>query len=94
MVILVLLVIGLAIELWHLLSELWPLVIVAAVLYVLVRFVAGRWYASTAETRNHLRHEQARRDIDRIAAETELAMHRAAARHGEVIEGAAVEVKR
>ncbi len=94
MVILVLLIIGLAVELWHLLAELWPLVIVAAALYVVARLAAYHWRASAAEARDRLRHERARRDIDHIAAATELAMYQAAAHRSEVIEGTAIEVER
>jgi hypothetical protein len=43
--------------------------------------------------RDRLRHEQARREIDRIALETTRAMYAAATRGGEVIEGTATEVQ-
>ena len=97
MVVLVLLIVGLAIELWHLLTQLWPLALSVLVIGGAIRLGVALTLVRTAHTqefRDHLRHEQARREIDRIAAETELAMYEAATQREEVIEGTAVEVKR
>jgi hypothetical protein len=94
MVVLVLLIVGLAIDLWHLLSGLCPLLLVLAMLWLLWRLLALPLMQARAHAaRDRLRHEQARREIDRIALETSRAMHAAAARGGEVIEGTATEVE-
>lgn len=94
MVVLVLLIIGLLIDLWHLLIGLWPIVVVAAVLWLLWRHVVLPLVEVRAHAaRDRLRHERARREIDRIAIETRRAMYDAALDHGDVIEGTAVEVK-
>ena len=94
MVILVLLIVGLAIDLWHLLSGVWPLLVIALALCGLGRrLLAPLRRVRAAEVRDRLHHEQARREIDRIAAEAELAIYDAALRHGDVIEGTAVEVR-
>lgn len=94
MVVLVLLIVGLAIDLWHLLSGVWPLVLVVAMLWLLWRHLALPLVeARTHAARDRLRHEQARREIDRIALETSRAMYTAATRGGEVIEGTAAEVE-
>jgi len=53
---------------------------------------AGRGYRAAHADR--LRHETARREIDRIALEASRAMYEAALNHREVIEGTAVEVER
>ena len=93
MVILVLLIVGLAIDLWHLLIDLWPFVVAMAVLGLLFRWIVlPARDARLQEARDHLRHERARREIDRITIETRRAMYDAALRHGDVIEGTAVEV--
>jgi hypothetical protein len=94
MVVLVLLIVGLAINLWHLLSGLWPLLLGVAVLWLLWRLVAlplveARAYAA----RDRLRHERARREIDRIALETSRTMYEAAARGGDIIEATATEIE-
>jgi hypothetical protein len=94
MVILVLLIVGLAIDLWHLLVDLWPFVAVVAVLGLLFRWIVLPVRdAQLRDARDRLRHERAQREIDRIAIETRRAMYDAALRHGDVIEGTAVEVK-
>jgi hypothetical protein len=94
MVVLVLLIVGLAIDLWHVLSGLWPLLLVVAMLWVLWRLVALPLMEARAHAaRDRLRHEQARQEIDRIALETSRAMYAAATRGGEVIEGTATEVE-
>jgi hypothetical protein len=93
MVILVLLIIGLAIDLWHLLVELWPFVVVVAALGLFFRWIVlPARDARLREARDHLRHQRARREIDRITIETRRAMYDSALHHGDVIEGTAVEV--
>jgi len=95
MTVLVLLIIGLAIELWHLLSSLWPLLLAVLAFYGFCRWlVAALLHARREAARDRLRNERARREIDRIALETRRAMYDAALRHGQVIEGTAVEVER
>jgi hypothetical protein len=90
-----LLLIGLLIELWNLLTELWPVLVAMLVLYGLWRWVAlPAWDARAREARDRLRHEQARREIDRIALEASRAMYDAALNQGDVIEGTAVEIDR
>lgn len=90
-----LLLVGLLIELWDLVTELWPVLVAMLALYGLWRWVAlPAWDARAREMRDRLRHEQARREIDRIALEASRAMYGAASRHDEVIEGTAVEVDR
>jgi hypothetical protein len=94
MVVLVLLIVGLAIDLWHLLSGLWPLLLVVAMLWLLWRLVVLPLMDARAHAaRDRLRHERARREIDRIALETTRAMYAAATRSGEVIEGTATKVE-
>jgi hypothetical protein len=94
MVVLVLLIVGLAIDLWHLLSGLWPLLLVVAMLWLLWRRLALPLIEARAHAaRDRLRHERARREIDRIALETSRAMYDAATRGGEVIKGTATEVE-
>jgi hypothetical protein len=94
MIVLVLLLVGLAIELWHLLSGLWPLLLAVLGLYGFCRWlVATHLHARRKAARDRLRHERARREIDRIAGETRREMYDAALRHGEVIESTAVEVQ-
>ncbi len=94
MVVLVLLIVGLAINLWHLLSGLWPLLLVVAMLWLLWRRLALPLMEAQAHAaRDRLRHERARREIDRIGLETTRAMYAAATRGGEVIEGTATEVE-
>lgn len=94
MVVLVLLIVGLAIDLWHLLSGLWPLLLVVAMLRPLWRFIALPLMEARAHAaRDRRRHEQARREIDRIALETSRAMYAAAACGGEALEGTATEVE-
>ncbi len=90
-----LLLIGLFIELWDLARELWPLLGAVVLLYLLWWWVVLPARDRRArEMRARLRHEQARREIDRIALETSRAMYEKALGHGDVIEGTAVEVKR
>jgi type VI protein secretion system component VasK len=94
MVVLVLLIVGLAIDLWHLLSGVWPLLLVVAMLWLLWRRLALPLMEARAQAaRDRLRHERARREIDRIALETSRAMYAAATRGGEVIEGTATKVE-
>jgi hypothetical protein len=94
MVVLVLLIIGLAIDLWHLLSGLWPLLLVVAMLWLLWRLLALPLMEARAHAaRDRLRHERARQEIDRIALETSRAMYAAATHSGDVIEGTATEVE-
>jgi hypothetical protein len=94
MIVLVLLIVGLAIELWQLLSGLWPLLLAVLGLYSFCRWlVAAHLHARREAARDRLRHERARREIDRIATETRREMYDAALRHGELIEGTAIEVK-
>jgi hypothetical protein len=89
------LLIGLLIVLWHLVVSVWPLLLVAGVVYAGWRWlVLAAGDARAREVRDQLRHEQARREIDRIALEATRAMYDAALSHGEVIEGTAVEVER
>jgi hypothetical protein len=76
-------------------SKLWPLVLAGLALLLLWWFVIGPLRDARArEVRDHMRHEQARREIDRIAAETTRAMYQAASATGEVIDGSAMEVER
>jgi hypothetical protein len=90
-----LLLIGLFIELWELARELWPLLLAACVLYLIWRWVVlPAWDKRAREVREQMRHERARREIDRIAIETSRAMYDAACSHDDVIEGTAVEVRR
>jgi hypothetical protein len=90
-----LLLIGLLIELWDLLSPLWPFLLGAVAVYVIWRWVLlPKWEAEARAAREQMRHERARREIDRIAIETSRAMYDAALGRGEVIEGTAVEVDR
>jgi hypothetical protein len=96
MIVLVLLIVGLAIEFWRLLSDLGPLILAVLVGMAVARLMLAanaRCFARAAEAREHLRHERARREIDRIALDTRRAMLDAALRHGQVIEGTANEVK-
>ena len=66
-----------------------------AAVYVIWRWVLlPKLEAEARAAREQLRHERARRDIDRIALETSRAMYEAALTPGEVIEGTAVEVDR
>jgi hypothetical protein len=93
MVFLVLLIVGLAIDVWHLLVGLWPLLVVVVALSLLCRWVVlPTRDARVQDARDRLRHERARREIDRIALEAERAMYVAAEARGDVIEGTAVEV--
>lgn len=95
MLVLVLLLGGLVITLWEWLSAVWPLLAAVAVLWLLWRLLAQPLLAAqTQADRDRLRHERARREIDRITAETQRSMYDAALRHGDVIEGTAVEVER
>jgi predicted cobalt transporter CbtA len=76
-------------------SKLWPLLLMGLVLLVLWSLViAPARKVREREVLDRLRHEQARREIDRIAAETTRAMYAAAHESGDVIEGTAVEVTR
>jgi hypothetical protein len=87
-----LLIIGLLIVLF---GKLWPLLLGVLILLLIWWFiVVPLRNAHAQEVRDRLRHEAARREIDRIAAETTRAMHHAAAASGEVIEGSATEVER
>ncbi len=90
-----LLLIGLFIELWDLLSPLWPVLLATVAVYVVWRWVLlPKWEAEAREAREQLRHDRARREIDRIAIETSRAMYDAALTRGEVIEGTCEEVER
>ncbi len=94
MIVLVLVIVGLAIELWHVLSSAWPLLLSVLAFYGSCRWlVAPLLHARAATVRDRLLHERARREIDRIALETRRAMYDAALCHGDVIEGTAVEVR-
>lgn len=93
MIVLVLLIIGLAIDVWHLLVALWPFLVMAIVLWLLCwAIVLPVRNARLRDARDRLRHERAQREIDRIAFETRRAMYDAALQHGDVIESTAVEV--
>jgi hypothetical protein len=73
--------------------KLWPYVLALVVLGVTWRFlVVPIREAQAREQRDRLRHEEARREIDRIAVETTRVM-RAAAQRGDVIEATAVDVE-
>ncbi len=90
-----LLLIGLFIELWELVRGLWPLLVAVVLLCLLWRWVVLPARERRArEIRERLRHEQARREIDRIALETSRAMYEASHSNPRVIEGTAVEVDR
>jgi hypothetical protein len=94
MIVLVLLIVGLAIELWQALSSAWPVLLAVLALYGGCRWlVASHLHTRREVERDRLRHERARREIDRIATETRREMYEAALRHGDVIEGTAIEVK-
>jgi len=75
--------------------KLWPYVLALVVLGLLWRFLVMPVHDVYArELGDHLRHEEARREIDRLAVETTRAMQ-AAAKHGsDVIDATAVEVER
>jgi predicted cobalt transporter CbtA len=74
-------------------SKLWLFLLIGLVLLVLWWLViAPAREAREREARDRLRHEHARREIDRIATETTRAMYAAAHESGDVIEGTAVEV--
>ncbi len=74
---------------------LWPYLLGLAGVLLLWRCAVVPLRAEHArDIREQLRHEHARREIDRIAAETTRAMHAAATRGGVVIEGTAEEVER
>jgi flagellar biosynthesis/type III secretory pathway M-ring protein FliF/YscJ len=74
--------------------KLWPYLLALVTLWLVWRFlVMPVRDAHARELRDQLRHEEARRDIDRIAAETTRAMHAAAAREAGVIHTTAVEVE-
>ena len=88
-----LLLIGLFIELWELVRDLWPLLLAAFGLYLIWRWVVRpAWEVRAREVRDCLRHERARREIDRIALEASRAMY-VASSNGDVIEGTAVELE-
>jgi hypothetical protein len=94
MIVLVLLIVGLAIDVWHLLVTLWPFLVVVVVLWLLCWLVVlPVRNARLRDARDRLRHERAQREIDRIAFEARREMYDAALRHGDVIEGTAVEVR-
>lgn len=75
--------------------KLWPYLLVLLALVLAWRYwiVPGR-EVRARELRDRLRHEQARREIDRIATETTRAMYQAACRSDEIIEATAEEVER
>jgi hypothetical protein len=84
-----LLIIGLLILL---VVKAWPFLLAGVLVFVLWRFVfLPAREARERELRNRLRHERARREIDRIASEATRAMYAAASRSGEIIEGHAEE---
>jgi hypothetical protein len=90
-----LLLIGLLIELWELITRIWPVLLIAFLVYLFGRWVLlPAWDERAQEMRDQLRHEQARREIDRITLEASQAMCDAALRSGDFIEGTAVEIKR
>jgi hypothetical protein len=87
-----LLLIGLLIIL---MVKLWPFLVAGVVVWGLWRFgIAPVREACVRERGEQLRHAQARRDINRMAAETRRAMHAAAARDGTAVEDTSVEVRR
>ena len=89
-----LLIIGLFIELCELVAKLWPALAVGVVLYISWRWlVVPAREARALEVRDRLRHERARREIDRIALEASRAMYDAAWSNSDVIEGTAVELE-
>jgi hypothetical protein len=77
-----------------LVAKAWPFLLAGLVGYLLwcLVFVPAR-EARERELRDRVRHERARQEIDRIAAETTRAMYAATAQPGEVIEGYAEEVE-
>jgi cobalamin biosynthesis protein CobD/CbiB len=89
-----LLVVGLLAMFIEQLLAFWPIL-----LFVVLVFAFQSWMgrpvsaAAEREAREALRHEQARREIDRIALETTRAMYAAAIAHADVIEGTAVELE-
>lgn len=92
---LVLMSVGLLIELVELLAPFWPLLLAVAAGYAIWRWIVfPAREARAIEVRDRLRHERARREIDRIALESSRTMYEAARNHNDVIEGTAVEVKR
>lgn len=89
-----LLILGLIILFLEALAPWWPWLLALA-LIVAVWWLVGRlWRDARAAERDRLRHEAARREIDRIALATQRQMFEAARSHGEVIEGTAVEIGR
>ncbi|MBA3809896.1 MAG: hypothetical protein H0X28_16105 [Solirubrobacterales bacterium] len=92
---LVMVLVGLLIELVELLAPYWPLILAVTAVYGVWRWIIfPAREARAIEVRDRLRHERARREIDRITLETSRAMCEAARNHGDVIEGTAVEVMR
>jgi hypothetical protein len=73
----------------------WPYLLALGGLWLVWRCaVVPMRHDHAREIREQLRHEAARRDIDRIAAETTRAMYVAATQvDGAVVEGTAVEVE-
>ncbi len=89
------LLVGFLIELCALVVEIWPFVVGALALWLFCRWVVlPARDARLRETRDRLRHERARREIDRIALETSRAMYDAALNQGDVTRGTVVEVRR
>lgn len=92
--------VALLIRLVEFLLSVWPFLVLAAALgFAWFRAIRPALECRAQETRDRLRHEQARREIDGIAFETTRAMHEAAVAHGgftdraDVIEGTTTELE-
>lgn len=92
--------IGLIIKLLALLVEVWPFVVFAVVgIIAWYRVICPGLDDLMQGARDRRRHEQARREIDRIAFETSRAMYETAVAHGgfadldDIIEGTAAELE-
>jgi flagellar biosynthesis/type III secretory pathway M-ring protein FliF/YscJ len=75
-------------------TKLWFYLLVLVALLLIWRFlVTPARDAHARELREQLRHEEARREIDRIAVETTRAMQAATRRGQDAIEATAIEVE-
>lgn len=86
--------VGLLIIVWELLTEIWPLLLSGLAMCLLARWVAiPVALAAATDARDRLRHERARRQIDRIASQTSRTMLDAALARAEVVERRAMKIR-
>lgn len=86
------LLVGLLIEAWELLTEVLPLLLAAAGLYVALRWLlVPLAYARASEVRDRLRHQRARRELDWIALQASRAMYEAALARSNPVTGGSAE---